>query len=504
MMHFDNFIKIVFTSVIVLLSSHQIRAETFTRAQVLEDIDFMVKTLKRVHPNLYAHRKPKEFNAVVKSVRGSVKTQETYYSVLPVFQKILATVCDEHTGVKLNGLQDLKRLHHKYYFSDRLVATKNEIFIGQLDINGNRQKLESINGRTSDEIQKFLRETNPADGCSNQETIIGGHLPPLHKITLSEFLKINGNYISKVHSPDDKLSHKYLSNAQNINAVFSNFSDQLQVNFARMELLKKHGILHTSPYSHTSSGSNDLGIVVKSNAQKTVYYIYSYSFLGGKKQMKKTNTQLREMIGSKPQYVILDLTENPGGRLQVASHLLSYFLDKPHTAAATVRMKNIQTKKPRGFTYSSVKERKTHRRAVKSFRSARKKNGQYTLKVRKTAFGNPDYKGTLTVLVSPQTHSGGTVVASVLKRKRNAKLIGYLDAGSTKTSCFGADGYYQLPNTKVTVNIPDTCYDRPRNTNQNGTKLEPDIVIDPLAGSSLHLNTRILEAALEDIAKTGQ
>ena len=58
--------------------------------------------------------------------------------------------------------------------------------------------------------------------------------------------------------------------------------------------------------------------------------------------------------------------------------------------------------------------------------------------------------------------------------------------------------------TKITVTIPDTCFDRRKNSRQKGVKLQPDIVIDPLGGSSRLLNSRILEAALDDISKVDQ
>jgi C-terminal processing protease CtpA/Prc len=235
-----------------------------------------------------------------------------------------------------------------------------------------------------------------------------------------------------------------------------------------------------------------------------VYYIYSYSFSGNKGQKEKTNRLLRELIKSKPKHVILDLTDNPGGRLNLASHLLSYFLNTSHAPASTVRMRSRKADRIAGFNYHSEKDRKSHKKSIRPFRSARKKRGQYTLGFRKGAFGNPDYKGNLTVLISPRTHSAATVVASVLKRKRQAKLIGYTNAGSTRTSCFAANGYYQLPNTKITVLIPDTCYDRRKNSRQNDAKLQPYIIIDPLGGDSSGLNSRILQAALEEIEKTDQ
>ncbi|MCP4185106.1 MAG: hypothetical protein GY761_17645 [Hyphomicrobiales bacterium] len=498
-----------FSIICMLYLFHPACAETFTYKQILKDIDFVVKNLKIYHPNLYAHKKPREFKKIVDEVRKSIAPNEDYYSALPKFQRIMAAVCDEHTSIKLNNYKKLYDPNKPdtwrigRLFADNLIATKNRIFMDNPAITFNRQTLLSINNHQSEEIRRFLENVSHADGCSNSGILYTRLGSLLDRILISQFLKIHKNTGLKVQSADDEAPRTYSQKALSL-SDYGSPNKFPSAHEGSSRLLKNHGFSFNDANFVQSYKNKNLGIMVSSNTDKSTYYIYSYSFLGGKKQIKKTNKLMREMLNNKPTNVILDLTDNYGGQLHVASHLLSYFLEHSHRTASHVRMRNPNSRMPKQFVFASDKIRKSHIRKSKQFRRTKKRNGQYKLRLLKKSFGNPDYNGNLTILVSPRTHSAATVVASVLKRKRKAKLIGYVNAGSTRTSCFASPGYFELPNTKIAVLIPNTCFDRPKNTNQNGRTLKPDIEVDPLGGSSNYLNTRILEAALKEISAPKQ
>ncbi|MCP4185104.1 MAG: hypothetical protein GY761_17635 [Hyphomicrobiales bacterium] len=325
-------------------------------------------------------------------------------------------------------------------------------------------------------------------------------LSPIHNFILGRTLELDKNYIKKAQTPDKQYaqtstvrSFRFEQSVNGSSSVFFN-------NSLRQDVLEGANIQYTPPSHLYGNISVDLGISVFSNPDKTIYYIYSSSFRGGKLQMKRTNKLLRELIRDKPKHVILDLTDNPGGQLNVASHLLSYFLSKSHRIASYVRMRNPISKMPPEFNFISKERQKNFVKKARNHRRVKKVKGQHKLRVIKRSFGNPDYNGNLVVLIGPQTHSAATAVASVLNRKRNAKLIGYVNVGSTRTSCFAPSGSYHLPNTKVSVSIPETCFDRPKNSKQNDDLLIPDIEVSPLGINSAYLNSKILEAALDEIA----
>ncbi len=501
------------------LFSQQAIAKNYTQKQVAKDIEYLVKTLKRRHPNLYAHKSPKEFKAIVKDVKSTLIGTYDYYDLLPVFQTILAAVCDEHTSVffkfpffngKTIRFQDVlndpilkEELYRSRFMAESLILTPDSIFMDSPALSFNRRTMIAIGNFGTTEIQNRIRSITSADGCADNNVLLTSMLPLAHLITMSSLLEIEDAPIAKFKFQNDSAEKSYKISTRS----FHNIVTKSNTSYAaanRALTLQEFGFEVSPTVFADIKGSENHGIVVKSNPEKTVYYVFSNSFLGGKKQKKRTNRLLRELIAAKPKNVILDLTENPGGNLNTAAHFLSYFLPRSHRGASFLRMRSTTSKMPRGFKYLSKARQVSNQKYRKQFRRAKKRNGQYKLRVRKSSFGNPDYKGNISVLVSPGTHSAATMVASVLKRKRSAKLFGYLNAGSVKTSCFAADGIHTLPNTNIKVTIPDTCFDRTKIAGQNGNILNLDVVTNPLESASNRLNSRTLKTALEDIKKSNR
>ena len=96
------------------------------------------------------------------------------------------------------------------------------------------------------------------------------------------------------------------------------------------------------------------------------------------------------------------------------------------------------------------------------------------------------------------------MIAYVLRKQRNATIVGYQNGGSIKTSCFAALGTYQLPITKIRVRIPETCYDREIGRKAKGGRLEPDIVVDPFEAPTAKLLPRIVDRAVEHVLATAK
>jgi len=497
-----NIIIRIFYVLLCLISTNQLlQAQNFTREQVLEDISFVVKTLKSNHPNLYAHRKPKQFASMVEDVRESVDDEENYYGVLFKIQRILAAVCDEHTGVTTDGMETYNNRSiddQRYVFSQHLIALPRDG--DPVLVDGTDERVESINGYDARQIRDYIYQLANADGCADDGIVFTKLRSFFESLILSNILEIDRYYLKKAHTPDDLKTQTSLVSADRVAAALERQHSDFQEQYRRRELLAGIEIQLPTPPVLIDPKLNDSGISVYSNPDKSIYYINSFSFSFGLAQVERTDALLREMIASKPRHVILDLTSNYGGQSKIASHLLSYFLNKPHRIASSFRMRNPRSKLPREYTFLNDEKKKSFAQIARQFRKVKPRNGQYRLHAIKENFGNPDYKGNLLVLVSPQTHSGATAVATVLKRKRNAKLIGYINAGSIRTTCAAAFGFYSLPVTKISVRIPGLCFDRPKNLRLKGKTLKPDIEVDPLSGAT-YLNVKILDAAIKDIAE---
>ncbi len=482
---------------VLALSVAPLHATPFSKSQVGQDIDQLVKTLKRIHPNLYAHKKPKEFAAAVKAVRESVEPESSGDQAAVYFQRILGAVCDEHTSVEFDLGGRIKFEGGEKFYGQHLIVEENRILIDNSSIKYVPRKITNINGRTSREIRRFLRAISLSDGCAHDATLFTRYQYPAFPILFSRWLKLDTKFfpigVADLQEQEGKDQTEATTSYLSILASMFRRHDS-----KREYLLLKHGLTESFDlYAAKNKHGNDI-ILVRHDPLHKTYYIYVSSMLGGKKKQKTLNSYLRKIIRNKPEHVILDLTENSGGSMRNAGQLISYFLNRSHKLFNHVRIRHGNTNMGKTFTWNSEEIRKAHRRTIRQFKRTRRRNGQYRLPVRRTSYGNPDYKGKLTILVGPATRSAATTATIVLKRKRKTNIIGYL-SNNAKTACFAAAGHFQLKNTGIKILVPSTCYDRHPDASKTGNSLKPDIEVDILAAGSTDLSLKILQTALEKI-----
>ncbi|MEL6948107.1 MAG: S41 family peptidase, partial [Pseudomonadota bacterium] len=218
-----------------------------------------------------------------------------------------------------------------------------------------------------------------------------------------------------------------------------------------------------------------------------------------KRQVRIVNLLMRMLIERNPDDVILDLSRLPGGAVNEASRILSYFLRRSHRTARSYHRRSVSRAHLNKLNYKSPSRRANETSAIRQFRKVRRRNGLYTLRSRSISFGNPSYKGRITVLVSPKTRSAATIMALILQQQANATVVGYQNGGDTETSCFAAPGVRRLPNTKILVNIPTLCYRRGSVKGKRGGPLKVDIEVAPETVGSGNFLPAIYNAAADHI-----
>ena len=202
-------------------------------------------------------------------------------------------------------------------------------------------------------------------------------------------------------------------------------------------------------------------MLIRSNEDKSIFYIKTSSLIDSKERKNFTNKNLREMIKHKPRHVILDLTDCPGGQISVASHLL--FLLSPHIPSNRKQGQNAKPKNDQGSIFpvdieGTTQQLQKNNQAVPagladqmdyiSLISGNKHLGIHILTEKSLCSS------------ARKPRSAGTTIATVLKRKRDATIIGYSNGGSTRTACFAAPGSFKLSQTGARILIPVLCYDR--------------------------------------------
>ncbi len=88
-----------FVILVVILETTAFATEQFDRKQVLADAVQIEKLLKKYHPNLHAHRTPKQIKKIWQDAKQKLPGHPKFLDAVILFQRMLAAVCDEHTSV---------------------------------------------------------------------------------------------------------------------------------------------------------------------------------------------------------------------------------------------------------------------------------------------------------------------------------------------------------------------------------------------------------------------
>jgi len=125
-----SIIPISFTILIFLLTSlcacmlANDDSHALTKEQWSQDLDFVVKTLKNRHPNLYYRVSELEFQNEVKITKEKIVKAESYEASAVAIIQLVSFIEDGHTSLSLNGCRQLNR-----YFPIRFYKFADGIFI---------------------------------------------------------------------------------------------------------------------------------------------------------------------------------------------------------------------------------------------------------------------------------------------------------------------------------------------------------------------------------------
>ena len=465
-----------------------------TKQQVLEDANQVERYLKKYHPNLYSHRSPKELKRLWVKYKSQIADQSNYLDAVTLYQKMLAAVCDEHTGVQLDQSLVSQNLRDNRVFPFGLVLDGKDIYLDNLNYKNNPQKLSFINRKSSVDIQEFLRSLDAADGCQNSSKLFSYHIrdPYFSSVLLTNFVGDGSTYDVKYKAAE---SEKSFENKIPSASKFWLLNWKNTRTRGRSEALKAIDISFDEYLWKFEENSKEQFLVLK-NTDQSIYYLYVPSFYGGEKQAELIDKALPELVKANPDHVIIDLTGNRGGRIENSQRLLSYFLTTSSRVGTHVRSKIWKTISDSNFSWDSDDQRKHWSSNLKYFRQARKRNGQYKLRLKSRSFGNKSYKGELTVLVSPTTASAATFAAIMLKQKANATIVGDIGDASMLTTCASSPGTHLLKHSKVKIEIPIGCYDRDPGARKKGNLNRPKVPVDIFGGRFTEVNLNILKTAI--------
>ena len=482
----------------VLLFAAPVKAQyskSYSRAEISEDLTEAYQILQRYQPNFTRHNSASQQQALYEKLKDSIPETVSTHKAYLLLTELVGAVCDEHTQLIK------RRADHSImppgwpWFEQPLFVRDGKLFIEDAYSKA-KEEVVSINGVSGPDIASALAARMPNDGCVDDGVLV-----------VNGFLKVGGHVVNALIGTGGPFWVTVLGQESGkqrgltVEAIKSLRSKMAYVRFRQAQLRDVAIELLVKKFKKTSLGGEvgtaDLTYLY-SERRKTAYLKVG-SFELPDKAKAGIEKVMRDIIIRRPDALILDFTEKPGGYTETAQFFMAFLLPRAHRLHSRAYRKDISRNLPDNFKFSDASAKDAHEHDIRVFRSIKKKNGVRSARVNRRSFGKPDYKGKIYVLISPESRSNAIKVAANLRRLRQAVIVGNVTAANTVSVCAAANGSFRLKNTGFILSAPELCFSSPENKFSEEGVLVPDIPVDIFDWPLVNLNTMILRTALENL-----
>jgi len=444
---------------------------TLTAKEITQEIDCIVDILRNVHPNFYTYTKKKKFESLARDLKKRISPSEQLEYIHSRYIGLLSNVCDEHTIIKLPQNNNTWILTFKGFPIPVYIA--NDILYGKFPIKKNGEStgeyeisvIKSINGITDKKIRQFIISQTSVDGCAENRDILIPD-PWMHRY-LTRFFRNPFQYEIHALSKDNKFK-RYLVNRSGTYDIYNQYS---------------------TPVGTLSFPIGTSGFKLNSSSQDWSYFVNEttdtgYLYVGSFTDIEDTRIKkiMRNIISDNKAKLIVDLSNNPGGRVSKSMLMNSFLIPRAHRPADFVVAKRYSIYRPKDLVWDTDNNKEI-KQQLRQFKRVKRRGGVRKLRFRKKSFGNPHYRGELYVLVSHRTGSAAVASTFVLKRHRpDMTLIGSKTHGGGKWGCFSPLSWYKLPYSHMRLYVPQTCLLREgKLANRYSRSIIPDVLVQPEA-----------------------
>ncbi|WP_034230028.1 S41 family peptidase [Aquimarina pacifica] len=439
----NQFLLTIFLIVFFLQPSHAQQSESkFGQDEILEDLEYLKKSLEDAHYNLYSYTSKEAFLENYKNVKKSIiKDSVSLLQATTIFQKIISAANNGHTEIDFPGTS-----YRNYAYSGGTLFPLEIAF----------------------ENNKYLIRKNFTD---NPDIKIG-----------SEILSINGvlmkDILAKIY-PQVSAERTYFKNAKIEMYSFPRLywqvfgkQDDFKIEILFNETVKKYSIKAVNLIEDYEMKRTE---VLNSKMDLTFFDVSAYlnpgNFSGDEQKYQKfIDSAFVEVKKNNSKNLIIDLRNNAGGNDSFSDYLVSYFADKPFKWHSEFTLK----------TSKFLKEhtRKNNDTTAPFFRKILyHKDGDiyhYRFDQYQPQPKQKQFEGEVYVLVNRQSHSQSAVTASQIQDYKFGTIVGE-ETGDFPT-LYASQFQYTLPNTKIAVKVSKGQIVR-----VNGSKKQegviPDIII---------------------------
>lgn len=432
-----------------------------------KDVDYVQNKLVKLHPSLYKYISKEALNAKFDSVRNVIDkpmtSKEFYFLISPVVASVRQGHMILSPPFKLVSKKEQKRL--KVAGVGPLSQFDFEWMDNKLFVLKNRSKqssiksgaeVVSINKIEPQEIYNKYRKTYTSDGFNTTYLSRG-------------FSRRFSTYLTNEIGINDSLSYVFKQNDSLKNIVVTRLKPEKKVKseivvttpkqeIKKNEITKKQKRIFGYDEA-TKSFSKSLNFIA---TDSSIAILKLKDFSRGNYQ--KAYKELFEKIKAKNvKSLIIDLRNNPGGRVSEVVNLYSYLTDKDYTMLqkAEVTSKTslwklgLFNKIPK-IAYPFAAVFYPSYMIFSTLRTKKQPDGTFTygLVGSKKRTSNPNhFTGKIYVITNGGSFSAACLLSSTLKTNPNVTFVGEETGGGFNSTVAGLLPVLSLPNSKLPLRI---------------------------------------------------
>jgi hypothetical protein len=496
-------------------------AQPISVQKLQEDIDYTQRKLECLYPNLYGYISKEQLDFKFDSIRKAVDTPMTSKDFYFVISPVIASVRQGHMTMSpvLNRVskKESKRLKKsgdgplsQFFYeweNEKMYVIKNKSKNKSIKSGA---EVVSVNGIKPQFVYNKYKNGITSDGFNTTYLRKGFSKRFINYMTneigindsLTFVFSQNDSLISKVISrktPPKKAISKIIVSKDSTKIVAKKTVDKQKLKqekkFKKIYGFNKLNNEYAKSLKFIDSDTTIAIVKIKNFSEGNYTKAYNAIF----DTIKKRNIK----------NLIIDIRDNPGGRVTDVVHLYSHLTDKDFvilqpalvTSKTSLFKLGIFRKTPK-IIYPIIAIFYPFYVGFSYLITTKDENGQYQYKLvgsRKSKNASNHYDGKIYVLINGGSFSASCILSAALKSNPNVTFVGEETGGAFNGTVAGIMPVVDLPNSKIPLRLGLMDIKTINQTEVNGRGIFPDIEISSSIQDKVNNKDLEMNWILEDI-----
>lgn len=499
-------------------------AQPIPLEKLQKDIDYTQHKLEKLYPNLYGYISKEKldfkFDSIRKVVNKPITSSEFYFVISPVIASVrqghmtmtpLSKKLSKKEAKRLKKMGDGPLSQFTFEFeNNKLFVIKNKSKNKNISLGS---EVISINGVVPQMLFNKYRKSVTSDGYN--ETYIRKGFNKRFSLYMTNEIGVNDSltYVFKHkdstfstvisrNKPDKKeVSKRKIVQKDSVKVVAKKPVDK-----AKLKLERKYKRIYgynalTNEYAKSLK-------FVKSDSTIAVLKVKNFTEGSYTRSYKAIFDSIKQ---HNIQNLIIDIRDNPGGRVADAVNLYSYLTDKDFVILQPAKV----TSKTSLFKWGLFRELPSvaypfaavaypFYMGFSYFRTTKKEDGTYEYRLvgsRKSKFAPNNYKGKIYVLINGGSFSASCILSASLKSNPNVTFVGEETGGAFNGTVAGIMPVVDLPNSKIPLRLGLMDIRTINQTEVEGRGIFPDVEIPLTVEDKVKNSDPQLDWIMNDIKK---